>query len=125
MINNKLYLIISAVIFLLLVISLLKLFSKLSELFKKQTTYEKYLNKILRAYDRIIVNVKTCPDMEKYEVLEVESFDDLIDISDNIKQPIKHIVISKGNKSKFFIIDDQILYLYIIKSSDINEENKK
>lgn len=125
MINNKLYLIISAVIFLLLVISLLKLFSKLSELFKKQTTYEKYLNKILRAYDRIIVNVKTCPDMEKYEVLEVENFDDLIDISDNIKQPIKHIVISKGNKSKFFIIDDQILYLYIIKSSDINEENKK
>ena len=118
-------LIISAVIVLLLVISLLKLFSKLSLLFKKQTIYEKYLNKILRAYDRIIVNVKTCPDMEKYEVLEVERFDDLIDISDNIKQPIKHIVISKGNKSKFFIIDDQILYLYTIKSSDINEEKKK
>ena len=123
MISNKNYLIVSIVLLVIIVVLLSKFFTKLGYSSKKISTYDKYISRILRTYDRIIVTVKTFPVLDDYITIELENFEDLVDISDNISQTIKYYVVTKGRKSKFFIIDGNILYLYTIKSVDFGVNN--
>lgn len=78
-------------------------------------TYKRNLNRILRDYDMIIANVKELVDESTYEVIAVESFEELKDIRDNIGCPILYKELIKNKKSKFIIIKDNILYKYVLK----------
>lgn len=124
-ISNPTYLIISGVIALLIIIELIRLIKKILLLQKKVNKYDKYINKILRGYDRVIVNVKTAPNLDNYNVIKVESFEELIDVRDNIKEPIKYLVIQEHQKSEFFITNHIDLYLYVVKEVDLDGEQKK
>ena len=52
------------------------------------------------------------------KVIFVESFDELIDIHDNLGSPILFNEVVKGFKSYFTIIDNNMMYRYVL-------ENKK
>ena len=120
-IKNVKYLIISVISFVLLIIVIIKLIKKIFALIKNRyTAYDRYIARILRGYDRIIVNVKTAPILDNYNVIKVESFQELIDVRDNVKSPINYHVITKHQKSEFFIMTNNTLYLYVVKSVDIN-----
>ena len=120
------YLIISGLILILIILEIIRLIQKLLLLKAKANKYDKYIKKILRGYDRIIVNVKTPPNLEDYNVIKVESFEELIDVRDNIKEPIKYLVIQEHQKSEFFITNHIDLYLYVVKEVDLNgEKNEK
>ena len=121
-ITKPIYLIISGVIILLILIEIIRLIKKLLLLKNKSNKYDKYIKKILRGYDRVIVNVKTAPNLDDYNVIKVESFEELIDVRDNIKEPIKYLVIQEHQKSEFFITNHIDLYLYVVKEVDLNGE---
>ena len=121
-INKPIYLIISGILLLFVLIEIIRLIKKLLLLNKKSNKYDKYIKKILRGYDRVIVNVKTPPNLDDYNVIKVESFEELIDVRDNIKEPIKYIVIQEHQKSEFFITNHIDLYLYVVKEVDLNGE---
>ena len=123
--TKPIYLVISAILALLLIIEIINLIRKLLLIKNKLSKYDKYINKILRGYDRVIVNVKTAPDLDKYNVIKVESFEELIDVRDNIKEPIKYLVIQEHQKSEFFITNHIDLYLYVIKEVDLENEKEK
>ena len=117
------FLIIDAILLILLAIYLIKLYKRISVLFSKKTNYDKYVNRLLRGYDRLIVNVRTAPNLEDYNVIKVESFEELIDMRDNVKEPIRYFVITEHQKCEFFITNHNDLYLYVIKSADLNNFN--
>ena len=92
--ENITYLIVSIVTLVLLfavVTSLLKKVLLVTR--KKKNSYDKYVNRILSGYDRIIVNVRTAPNTDDYNVIKVENFQELVDVRDNTKEPINYFVV--------------------------------
>ena len=55
---------------------------------KEQYSYSKEKNRILRKYDSVIVNAKRIPNMEGLSIIEVSSFDELLDAEEELHTPI-------------------------------------
>lgn len=124
-INNWLELIIG--IFLLL-ISILVLFIILLMIKKhnrKNSKFDKFINKILREYDRLIVETSTFPNDKDYNVLLINNFNELVDVRDNLRLPIMFYYIKEYKLAKFYILHDNNLYLYKVDSEDINKNGGK
>lgn len=83
-----------------------------------KNNYQQKLSQILRDYDRIIVIARDGyeSNVEK-EVVKVNSFDELLDIKDNLNKPI---IFSKVNdiKSEFIVEDEDKLYKFVLKEFD-------
>ena len=92
---------------------------------KKISKYDKFINKILKEYDRLIVETATFPDEKKYNVLLINNFNELVDVRDNLRTPIMFYNIKDHKISIFYILNDNNLYLYIVNSKDINDGDKK
>ena len=120
--GSRNYLILDAVLFVLLIIAFVSLLKKVLIISRKTSKYDKYVNRLLRGYDRLIVNVKTAPNLEDYNVIKVESFEELLDLRDNVKEPIRYYVLSEHHKCEFFITNHNDLYLYVVKSVDLEQE---
>lgn len=82
--------------------------------YKKKTKYDITLNKILKENDSIIANVNENVDFFDYEVIGMSSFEELRDIHDNSGNPILYNEYLKGKEAYFYIVDDKILYRYIL-----------
>ena len=89
---------------------------------KKKTPYEILLSKILKEYDRVIINSKKNIILDG-EVVDVNSFEELLDVRDNLEKPILFYEIHKGQKSLFVVKSGNISYRYVLKLADL--ENKK
>ena len=114
------YIVICLVLFILTIFTIIKLIKYLE---KFENAYDRYINKILRGYDRLIVNVKTAPKLRDYNIIQVENFEELIDVRDNVKEPIRYLEISKHKKCKFYIINNKDLYLFTVNSIDLDGES--
>lgn len=90
---------------------------------RKKTPYDKYIKRILKEYDRLIAETSHCPNFSDYNLIEISSFDELLDVRDNLKVPIMYYIVAKHIKSYFYIIDNNNLYLVTIKAVDL--ESKK
>ena len=78
----------------------------------KHLSYRDEIKKINNDYDDIITKVKNI-NTEKFSVIDVESFDDLISIYNSVREPINFLY---GNDiSKYFIIKGKACYIYTIK----------
>ncbi len=116
---NKIPLIIEIIFFILTSYILSKIISYLLLLYKPKTAYDKYVNKILNSYDRLIVESKTQINLNDYNVTEVKSFNELLDVRDNLKLPIIYFNIVKHEKGIFYIKDSKDIYLITIKNVDL------
>lgn len=125
-IKSKFLLFISSICMLVIVILFIKIIIMTIKLFKilkyGYTPYEKYVNKILRCYDRIIVNVSTLIDPDSYNTIKVTNFQELVDVRDNVKEPINYYVMEEHKSCVFYLIHNNDLYLYLISEEDIKEE---
>lgn len=75
--------------------------------------YESTLKKILNTYDGIIVNVKTVPDLSNHQVIDVSSFEELLDAHSEVRMPINFY---RGDYHSYFIlINDKTAWKYVMK----------
>ncbi len=98
--------------------NLLKLLGLLSN---KKSAYDKYINKMMRQYDRLIVKHYTCPDLSNYNVIKIKEFNELLDMRDNLKVPIMFYNVTDHQKSYFYIVNNNDLYLLILKAVDFEK----
>ena len=75
----------------------------------------------MREYDSVIANVESNVDTSNYQFVKVASFEELLDVHDNVGAPILFKEVVPGYCSHFIIINDNILYRYVLKS-DKNDE---
>lgn len=123
-ISNKIifsFAIISLIISLVFIIRLM-LFLKKTSL--KKTIYDITLSKILREYDRVIVNSKKIVDLNQ-DVIDVKNFNELLDVRDNLEKPIIFSEVHKGQKSVFVVKTPNETYRYILKHVDLEKEQSK
>lgn len=88
-----------------------------------ETIYEKELKKILNNYGTYIQMLGNDFYFRDYHMLKVNSFEDMLEIRDTIRQPI----LMRENNEKtgaYFIIPSstKLLYIYRLKVSDIEKE---
>lgn len=118
-INNRHKFIIGLILGVASVFVLAYLLRLISLLFVRKTKYDKYIKKLLREYDRLIINTKTSPKLEDYNVIKLDNFQELLDARDNVKGAIKYNVITEHQKCCFYFTHDKDLYLLIIKAVDM------
>lgn len=77
----------------------------------KHLSYRDRIKKINNDYDDIITKVKNL-NTEKFSVIDVETFEDLISIYNSVREPINFLY---GNdRSKYFIIKGKACYMFTI-----------
>ena len=119
-VSNRITLGLSVLSILISLAFLIKLLIFLRKTSNKKSIYEITLRKLLREYDRVIVNSKNIVDLND-EVIDVNSFSELLDVRDNLEKRIIFSEVHKGQKAVFVVKNET--YRYILKAVDI--ENKK
>ncbi len=87
----------------------------------KMNSYDKMLRKILRQYDRLIVNVNTMPNLKESNTIEVDSFYELLDAKDSIHNAIFYYEVTPHQKCYFYINKDDDFIVYTLKNSDLKK----
>ena len=107
--------VISSIGAIILVISLIKTILNI----RGQTDgYTRYIDKILNNYDRAIVETQYIPNLEEYEVIEVNKFSELLDVRDTLRLPIIYSPI-QDNECCFYIRQDTVIYMHHVKSTSL------
>ncbi len=96
------------------------------------TLYNIRLNRILKDYDRYISETKITErveDLLNTRGLRIEllsSFESLMDVRDTIEKPILYHEEIIGEEAIFYLLDDKVGYVYIMRSGDMvrNKKNK-
>lgn len=83
---------------------------------RKKEMFNIQLNKILSTYDSIIVNVKSLPNLRNFNVIMVNSFEELIDAHSEVRMPINYY--TKRNRHIFLLVNDKMAWLYEFKHKD-------
>lgn len=117
--TNIIYLVLGVVcvIFsILFIIRYLRLFCKR---FIKKSDYDKYISKILKEYDRLIVETSSLPKLSDYNVIVIKKFAELLDVRDNLRLPIMYYNVISHQKCHLYILKDNNLYLLTLKAVDM------
>lgn len=105
------------------VIALVNLIVFLRKLSNKKTPYDKMLSKLLREYDRVIVEVKKNVIIgPEQNIIDVKSFEELLDARDNLEKPILFNEIHKGQKCEFIVKNSYEVYRYVLKLTDLEND---
>ena len=83
--------------------------------FENKNHFRKRLAKIMKEYSEIIVEVESELTFEDLEIIDIKTFEDMVDIEEGIKSPILYYEIEKDNESWFVITTDKYLYRYILR----------
>ena len=82
--------------------------------------YRNEVNRILKNYDRLIVSGKYDIDESNYSnVIYPSKFEELVDASINISEPILFYDVKPNQECHFVIIDDGVLYKYKISRKEM------
>ena len=91
-----------------------------------ENIYEKELKKILNNYSSYIQKLNNDFDFKEYQLLKIDTFTDMLEIRDTIRQPILMRENPEKNGAYFVIIGNtKVLYVYRLKVSDIKNEIRK
>ena len=85
--------------------------------FKRDNEYNIYLKRILDNYDSIIANVNTIPSFDESKRISLDTFDELLDVYNEVRMPINYYQNKKDDKSTFFIINDDVVWIYVLKNN--------
>ena len=80
---------------------------------RKEHEYEYYVKKIRDDYDNLIVDLKKAPAVGKLHLVEVQEFDELLDVYNSIKQPINYFEAKDG--AHFILINGTLAWQYVVR----------
>ena len=86
--------------------------------FKEENEYELTLKKILENYDSIIADVKNVPSLDEDKKINLNSFEELLDVYNEVRMPINYYQNEKEDKSTFIIINNNVAWIYVLKKDN-------
>ena len=104
---------------LLLLICIIGLVNTIIKINKNKSKYEQKVNKILREFDRAITEAKgpfRRNNTDNY--IEVKDFMELLDVHDNLNEPIIYYKNSNNTTSTFVVRNGNDIYLSVIKRDE-------
>ena len=113
---------VSVVIALVVTVLLVRFVNKIKV---KGTEYDRILSRILKDYEGIVARVRKVPDFKDHTLVELESFDEILDISERLDKPILFIEMHKHQKSWFMVVNNNEIYKYALKLVDVDKAKIK
>ena len=111
---NYVAIIVIVLLIIVLIIFLKIILKSIKKMKRKRSIYDKHVNKILKEYDRLIVETKNIINFDKCNIIKVKEFTELLDVRDNLKVPINYYCIQKHISGVFYIKSDNDIYaLYL------------
>ncbi len=86
----------------------------------RKSEYILAVNKIMKEYGDIIAETHNMPDLNKYDVVNIKSFADMVDIEEELHSPIIYFEIEENAKCVFLILNDKTAYRFLLKESDFD-----
>jgi len=86
--------------------------------YKKTNEYELTLKKILENYDSIIANTKNVPSLDESKKIVLSSFEELLDVYNEVRMPINYYQNEREEKSTFIIINNDLAWIYVLKKEN-------
>lgn len=115
---NLAFIIIGAICLSLAITFLVMVIRQFILIYNRQSEYRRELNKVLSRYEDVIVKVKRFYVNKKYNMIYVDSFDELMDVSEKKNKMISFNEVKKDSKSIFVIIDGDDAWIYRLCSLD-------
>lgn len=81
-------------------------------IYKSENRYNKKLKEIFNSYGDIIVNVKKFYNKKKYNLIYVDSFNELMDVYNKVRNPISYKEIKKNSECIFLLMDGDNAWIY-------------
>lgn len=81
-----------------------------------ESIYNKILREIIKTYDSILVDITKIPEMDVKTVINVSSFEKLLDVQYELKKPIFYKM--SINSCSFLLIDSEIAYVFVLRISE-------
>lgn len=117
--NTLFYTMVATILLILSMVVLYKMARLVWKVTNNRNIFQTRLSQILRDYDRIIVIARDgyASNIPK-RIIKVETFEELLSAREALEKPI---IYSKVNsiKSEFIVEDDEKLYKYVLKESDL------
>lgn len=107
------YGIISIVFIVLFIISYKIIFN-----IKPKSEYSKELDKILKNYGQIIVEVNNAVKEKEYNIQDVKDFNEMVDLEEELRVPIILYENKRTHTSTFTITYNDTIYKYVLKNRD-------
>jgi hypothetical protein len=85
-------------------------------LIPRQNAYHKKINKILKEYDRAIAITNNLPSLRGLKVIEIASFEELLDVKDNLEKPILFYENKSHEWASFIILHYEEAYVYTMRA---------
>ena len=82
--------------------------------FNEENVFDVTLGKILASHDSIIANVATLPDISDMKLIEVTTFEELIDVYNEVRMPINFYNSKEGEEAIFIIVNDNMAWRFIL-----------
>lgn len=117
--SNVFYLCLGIVCTILSIVFAIKTIRLFTKSITKKNNYDKYLDKILKEYDRLIVETTFLPNLSDYNIIKINKFSELLDVRDNLKLPIMYYNVTSHQKCHLYILKDNNLYLLTLKDIDM------
>lgn len=86
---------------------------------KRAYLFENTINKYLSTYDSIIVNIDKFPTLTDYSVIEVSSFEELLDAHSEVRMPINFYKYN-SRTCYFLLMSDKTIWKYTVRKSDFD-----
>lgn len=118
LIKNKGFLMLGIIFILATVMDIISIAKTIYSIRMQKDDYTRYIEKILNNYDRAIVETQYIPNLEEYEVIEVNKFTELLDVRDTVRLPIIYAPI-EGEGSCFYIRHEHTIYIHYVSCTSL------
>ncbi len=118
LIKNKGLLMVSIIFILATIMVMISIAKTVYNLRVQKDEYTRYIEKILNNYDRAIVETQYLPNLDDYEVIEINKFTELLDVRDTLRLPIIYTPI-EGKGSCFYIRQDRTIYIHYVSCTSL------
>ena len=115
-----------AIIFAIIdIILIVKFVIFLNDTKNEKAVYNMRLRKIMSNYGSYIQKLNNEFDFEGYQILEIKSFEDLLQIKETLNKPILVTEKESAMETYFFIPSDFTCYIYELKAGNLREKRGK
>lgn len=111
------------------IIALVKLVKYIIDTRSAERMYDQTLKNILFNYKQYIQKINTDIEKEKYKVIEVDKFSEMLEMKETLQAPILMYTEENTRRTRFMIINNELLFVYTLGSEEIRnkliEESKR
>ena len=121
--ENLTYLIVIGIIILIIgLIILVKLIKYMIDTRSAETMYDQELKRILFDYKSYIQTTNNDVNPNNYKTIQINTFNEILRMRDILQAPILMYTEEGKERTKFMIVKDGMLYIYVLGAKEIRNE---